>query len=504
MINNTNTLVSDGGGTNTSEETITFKEDLELETPIYLNELLYDTSNYYSAGLQDLVDGSVQIKSVESHSSENEIWDRPIIKEALNEKEIIDFEDYVKTIEEGDYESLSKYVDDCSTALYNNLIEFAEYSLEIEYLIAAIENELKSTLSTEDYTDFINSIKDNKSLNGIKSFSEDPSVMKYIGVGGKMIGLKFGLSMKSTGAYVWSVIKSNGVLSIIGLNHIQLLEDSIKRFVSGATSSSGNVAMFGSKILGSVTVAAAFFALGIGMDLATGNFSWENTAIKAAQAGVTAIGSYVGTTITEAIIEGGTLGSCAGLVGAVVGAAVSVLGNLSIDKIVHFTHYTVNDMPRNYDVVSVDNIKSILEENGYTGSSPTFSDNSNSSILDECTTLLSKGADPTFIKFVEQKAFGNSTRIMEPEDYQHYLSIHNNFLNYVKQGWFSIEDPAAVSEFKNIMKSQTWVEYRDTDDEYITNLFEFFSQDTPEVQDFFKRLTNGEILKNSQFDKEYR
>ena len=498
------TNMTDGGGSSSPVENTTIEptENVELSTPIYLNELLYDTSSYFSASIQDLVDCVLQVKSVNSDIETSSIWDEQVVKEAVTAANLGNISDYMSdyslngTLKNG----YINYVDTISTDLYSTFENFSEYALGIEYLVALVETELSSSLSPEEYQEFINGIKDNTALNSLRAFSEDSTVGKYVSLAMGRVGIAAGNAMKGPGLAVLSTIKENGILSIKDINHGKLLADGLHNFLTGGE---GQVPSFGNRLVSGLGTAAVFFAIGLAFDAANGNLSWENTAVRGAKALVAVGSGMAGTAVTSALAGAGA-GSWAGPVGVAVGAAIAVVGNLVINAIVHGIHYTSNDLPREYETVNLNTLKEQMESSSYLASAPRLGPNEEESMYDTCATLLAHGADTRLIDFIEQKVYGYSTEIMSNEDYYHYSVIFQRFRNGINQRIYDPTDmDEACEQFIEEWQWQCSHLYREGDEEYITNLFQLFSSDDSEIKEIFDKILNQDILDDSNFDEEY-
>lgn len=497
------TNMTDGGGSSTTTDNTVIEPtvDVELSTPIYLNELLYDASSYFSASVQDLVDCMLQVKSVNADIETSSIWDEQVVKEAVIAANLNDLGDYMKdySLNGIKYNGYVNYVDTISTDLYSTFENFSEYALGIEYLVALVETELSSSLTPEEYQEFINGIQNNTSLNSLRAFSEDSTVGKYVGVVLGRVGATAGGAMKGPGLAVLSIIKENGILSIKNINHAQILRDGLNNFMSGGS----QVPSFGSRLVSGLGTAAVFFAIGIAYDAITGNLTWENTAIRGARSVVAVASGLAGTAVTSAL-SGTAAGSWAGPIGMAVGAAVAVVGNLIINAIVHGIHYTSNDLPREYERLSLYALKSQMESASYLASAPRLGPNEEESMYDTCATLLAHGADTRLIDFIQQKVYGYSSEIMSNEDYYHYSVIFQRFRNGINYGMYDISDMnEACQDFIEQWEWQCPELYREGDEEYITNLFNLFSDEDPEIQEIFDKILGKEILDDSNFDEEY-
>ncbi len=548
---NLNVMLADGGGgskspdptptpepvTQDQEQVDLTVEGVELDFPIHLNNLLYDSNDFYSASLQDLIDAIMQVKGVDADVSTNGVWDYEIVKESANDTGVSDYLDYMRTIEEEEPHNMVDFVETYSAEVYGNLMATAEYAMQVEYIVALIEKELQGSLSKDEYAAFVAATKGNEEINSIKAFTDETSAGKYIGLVAGRVGSSFGKAMGPAGLLVWTTFKAGGFDAVINLDHGQLLASGLKTFLKGgANAVEGNVPVFGAKLLTGVGMAAAIFALGVGWDALTGQFSAEKTVIRAAQAGVTVVSGIAGTAVTSAL-SGTAAGSWAGPIGMAVGCVVAIVGNLVIDAVVHSYHYASNDMPRpnKYTDISVDDVREMLQEEGYLTSAPKLGENESESMYDGLATLYDANVDPTIIKYIEQRIYGKSSQIMDEDQFAMCNRYFNMMRNRICMKEYELNNPQKWDYYKDDMLnwylyekglSRGYWEQNLTIDrvysmidsgypeplnsqakeeaKFIFSLFDMYNMENinnnPELKEFVDKLLNYEILDSWSYE----
>ncbi len=386
-------------------------EGVEVHTPLRLNEVLYDISSNYNAAILDLTDGIVQVKSIIASFLNDELWQDEDIREAAALSSLGNTEDFSNNLESGDENvNYSEYIEGISANLYSTFELYTEYALTLEYIVALIETELKNACP-EDYDAIIASIKDTTDVNALGHLDEDLAAGKLLGVAGGRAGIMFGASMKSTGLAAWTAFKACGIDAVIQLPHGQMLKDAVTNFLNGKSVTGaigGKVPTFGSRLVSGLGTAAIFFAIGVGYDALTGNFSWDNVAVRGAKALVGVGASLAGTAVTSAL-AGTAAGSWAGPIGMAVGAAIAVIGSVVIDAINHRIHYTSNELPRDYTPITIDYIREQMKNNGYsTGVSTVGSE----SFYDAMSKFICSTDNEEFLSYFIKRSVGDN--IMTP------------------------------------------------------------------------------------------
>lgn len=405
-------------------------DGVELHTPLHLNELLYDISSYFNAAVLDLTDGIVQAKAVVSSFENEELWQDEDIKKAALLSSLGDIESFCKDSELGDENlNYTTYLEDVSTNLYNCFYDFSEYAYGLEYVIALIETTLKNA-DPDNYDEMIASIIGTSSVNELGHLAEDLSAGKIAGVGLGRAGAFIGPYMTPAGIAALDAFGEGGIGEVLKLPHGQMLKDAITNFLQGnpIPGGGGKVPTFGSKLLSGIGTAAIFFALGVGYDALTGNFSWENVAVRGAKAGVAVISSMAGSLVTSAL-SGTAAGSWAGPIGMAVGCVIAVVGNIIIDAINHNAHYTSNELPRDYTPITVDYVREQMKKNGYATGVLMAGDET---YYDAVSSLLCSTDNDEFISYLIQKG-GNNTVLTPPSEMStEQLNRYDDMVYYLR------------------------------------------------------------------------
>ena len=499
MMKNINLMVPDSGE-GTKFEPV---DGVELKTPLYLNNLLYEISGYFTSAVQDLADCSVQVKSVNADIENGEIWNKQVIKEAVTATGLGDFKKYMNdcsTYVENNTDFMT-FIDDINTDLFTTLEGFTEYAWGVEYLIALIETELQNSLTPEEYEEFINGIKDDRTLNSLKSFSDDYKVSKYIGMALKKARNAAFSGMAPAGLALLGQMYEIGLdKAFKNFNYKKFFDDTLKNFMQGHT---GKVPTPKSALISGTASALVFFVIGIGMDAIKGEFSLENVAIKGAQAGVSVVSGVAGSAVVSAL-QGSAAGSWAGPIGMAVGAVVSIVGNLIIDSVVHSIHYAANDLPRDYTEVELSDIQQQMRDQGYLTSAPKAGIYEQESVYDTCASLVYAGADPKIIEFLQQKVYGENLELMSAAEYEHYLTMFNRFrYTFYAYGYDLNNKEQTIAD---LIKDYHHLVYDvwDTDDAILTNLLELYYSDDPKTHEIMERILKGELFANfDEFDSIY-
>ena len=497
----------------TSSDDFSSFDNYELIFPIHLNDVIYDVSRYCSSSFQDFMDAMIQVKLIDSNIKDAEVFKKDIIRETLSEIDISDFEYFISKCKLDVTNSMDNYFDTLSEDFYSHFISFSEYGMQVEYIVALIENQLKESLKETEYSEFIDSIKNNTDLNGIKAFTDDHSINDYISLAGGRAGGKFGIAMEPSGIALWELIKKDGFSAFVSKEHGQLLIDGLKRFVNGssskivAQSTAEEVAkkgMFNSRIVKTVGPAVAMFVIGMGIDAVNGDLDWEKTIVHAAKSGVTLAAGVAGTAVTDAIVEGIGAGCFGGIAGIAVGAIISVVGNIFVDGLVYDIYHASNDLPVTHKTISTDTVRQLIEEQGVLTSVPKLYKTSDESLYDSMNVLISNGANNKVIEFVEQRILRDSVDLMDYNETYKYTNVYRVFkdrcIEYNLEGVDSYLEDIIVEDFILHQNNTEHAEVSEDELEFIRNLCHIFSTDNlhrpgnEKLLEIYNNLIDNEIL----------
>ena len=442
MVNVQNTLVPDGGGgCSSSPQTATetndwefddsaiTEKDFELRYPLKINELLYDVSDHYSASFQDFADAMVQIKSIGQDIQENDCWSSPVVKEAVS---AAIYKDLFNAFQECSANNdLLKYIDTSAEKVKDDYLNYVDYAMEVEAIVALIENEMAKDLEANEFEAIMEEIQNDDKMNSLNYFLSNTNVSYYAWGVLKRVGAKYGKSLGVPGLpVVWNSIKDKTFSSTM-LNmgtHLGVLKEGFHAFLRGdkmdlsilsegknpaQTSKFGKMmkGAMGSKLMGGAIAAALVFGINFVGDAFRGEITLENEMINLARAGVAGVSSIAGAAVTEAL-SGAAFG---GVVGAGVAIGISIVGNLIIDKVVHNIKYADNGVPRKYTEINVDTIKKDLTKEGYILGPPKVAGFDNESVYDVFNTLIPNSGNEKLVYYFVQRNGG--LKFMSEEEY---------------------------------------------------------------------------------------
>lgn len=399
-----------GGGSSSSDNTSTVRqaeenEQYELLTPIHLNEVLNDISNHYSAGYQDFADAIIQMKSVINSSQDGNTWDTDIVKEAVTASGNEYVPDLVgKCLINQDEKDMVTFLEEESTDLFSGYMAFGDYALNLEAVIAMIENVLKETLSDEEYDSLMAKIAENEDINSIDAFLDNDEMSAVTSRLLAGTAAKIGLSMKGAGLEVWSAVKAGNWSIFSTSEQIRLIKESFMDFVKGSSATASSPLVAKSTIVGSLVGAAFFFGVSLVRDIANDNVTLENEIVNAARAGVAFGAGMAGTAVTSYLAGAGF--AAAGPIGAGVAVAASIIGNFLIDGIYHIYKYSFNDIPRHYEDISVEDMKKQLIKEGYQVGAPTIEGSEDMSIYDIINNVIDKDVCADFTYYITETCGG--------------------------------------------------------------------------------------------------
>jgi hypothetical protein len=477
-------------------------DGLELDVPLHFNKLLYDASDSLLACSQDYVDGGLQFKGISESAKTDDLWNEAVIKEAIGTLGISDMHSLVDESDiGGDMPSVSTFIDEFAMDLNDHIANFSSYAYYIEYVVAMVEQTLREGLTEKEYNSVIAELRDNSSINSLAALASNPAVKTFgdriLSASASRTGIAFGKAMKPAGLYILSNLL-HGNTSVLSANsQLQLFKDGLSRFL-GTSADSATKVSFGARLKGSAVGAGVFFLILEGIDLATGEFSWENTAINASRAAVGCLAGTAGSAVTSAL-AGGAAGSWAGPIGIGVGIVISLVGNLLIDTIVHRIRYTDNDIPRNYEETTYESVREKLLNDGLVSGTPRIY--SNESAYDTVSNLYSRGADQSVIDYCVSCASGEPTGSLDAATYTRYNTVVQAFRQCAMDG--AVEPdisgfdpyPSTREDYLFEMEQYIW-DCNDEDRAFMNSLFDLFENrdSDPWVQELYDNFVNGTIL----------
>lgn len=379
----------------------------EMLTPIHLGNVIEDVSRHYSAGFQDYADAILQLNTCINDVESVSAFDSDIVKEAITAAGKESVSDIVckSSLGGSSNSDLSSYLETEAETIYTNYMSFGDYAYDLEATIALIENILRSQTTAEEYDEIMAVLANDTSLKNLDELWESEALA---GVKSRLISQPFTRSlggvMGPVGSTAWDTLKlcwkEKSIEKLMQLNVNGLIKESALRFFCNKSTQAESPLVAKSGLTGCFVTSALYFGLLFTKDLLSHQVTVENEIVNAARAGVGLVSGIAGHAVTAA------LKGCAvaGPAGAGVAILVSVVGNLVIDNVRHLYHYTLyNDMPREYEEITIDDVKSRMSANGYRIGTPKIGDQS---VYDVVCELNDRSLDTKFVNYMIQELSG--------------------------------------------------------------------------------------------------
>ncbi len=425
----------------------------ELLVPIGLNEKVETISSYYGAGYEDFVDAMVQIKEVKSSFDES-VWSGEIVKDAINTAGKGSIQDIIGKYSETEtsQREFDLFLDELSEDIFNRYMTFGDYALNLEATIAIVENLLKENMTEEDFNALMEKIKDDDSIQSLEDFYENAALEEFLG------HLEIGASTRTAGL----ALKSNKTLMNAAASvkeRVAAIAAAIKEHVFHKSATATSAIVGKSKITSSLAFAALYFGYSLYQDIKNDRVTVEREVINAARAGVIAIAGYAGTAVTAAL-NGTTVGSFAGPIGAAVGLIVSLIGHHIIDYIEYnFIQHTFNGVPRPdyYEEITVADVRRSLNSQGYQIGAQRMGD---ATVYDVINALSAQTDNEDFLNYMLQNTFG--LELLSPEKLEKYDRVAQVLVNASTVSWDDLqeflpnldaEEKAFVESYRTIINS---------------------------------------------------
>ncbi len=417
---------------NVEADVVEFDENLELDVPIYLNELLYDVSDTLTASYMDFSDAVAHLKGLILSAKASEKTNTPFMNEVAGNDDwgygrcCDSFYDILNTTEiDGGISNIVDYLDEFSGTYYGHIYEYSAYATYLEYYVALVEQTLKDSLSEDEdaYNTLIGEIKGDSSITSLDSLVSSPLIARRFGA---VMGAKVGGAFRVPGQTAFMDFLS-GSISFKELfskkKTFEIFEEAADNFVNGNSTFSNK--KVGARIKGCVKAGFGTFLFLEGIDLINGELSWKNTAINAGRGVVTAVAGYAGNAITASLTTS-SVGAMAGPIGLAVTLAVSLVGNLLVDWIAELVDPTVDrtiesGIPSSYEETTYESVRDKILSSGYISGTPKIYPNE--SAYDTISNLCSRGADHRVINYFSTLASGDYTEGTSVETYKTYDGI---------------------------------------------------------------------------------
>ena len=476
-------------------------ENLELDVPLYFNELLYEASDFLLAGSQDYLDGAIQLRSIAEDVKGNNVWSAPVVTEAINSV-VTDINTFVTkgTATDNVPVDFVDFLGDFSQTFNTHVNNFSEYAIYLEYVVAQIESALFDSLSGPDYYDLMDQLKGNTSIDSLAAFASNPAVQDIgssaLGYATKRSLSVFGRAMAPSGLSLLQMLLTTGDLAEGA--QLAALKEGLHRFLYGNIGNNtpdlkekGAEApkTFGAKIKGVVLGAGAAFALYEALSyLRDGKLDVETTVVNAARALVNTAAGYAGTAVTSSLsttLAQAGMGAAAGPIGLCVTVTISVVGNLLIDGIRHSYDYASNDVPRHYEETTYSSVKSDLIKNGYLRTAPSFF--RGESVYDTFAKLNSADVDQSVSDYFISTALGEPYGSLDTETLGRYENIIREYRAIHSLNAYNDLPYYSSREFYASQMQESILDFNESDREFLYSLFDFFDKkDTyPWIQDIY-------------------
>ena len=397
----------------------------EMLTPIHLGNVIEDVSRHYSAGFQDYADAILQLNTCINDVESVSAFDSDIVKEAITAAGKESVSDIVckSSLGGSSNSDLSSYLETEAETIYTNYMSFGDYAYDLEATIALIENILRSQTTAEEYDEIMAVLANDTSFKNLDELWESNALS---GVKSRLLSQPFTRSlggvMGPVGSTAWDTLKlcwkEKSIERLTQLNVNGLIKESALRFFCNKSTQAESPLVAKSGLTGCFVTSALYFGLLFTKDLLNNQVTVENEIVNAARAGVGIVSGIAGHAVTAAL-KSSVVGSAAGPLGAGVAILVSIVGNYAIDTVKHLYHYTLyNDMPREYEEITIDDVKSRMSENGYRIGTPKIGDQS---VYDVVCELNDRSLDTKFVNYMIQELSGVGS--YSDDNMSHYSNL---------------------------------------------------------------------------------
>lgn len=488
LISNTAVQMNDGGGRRS--ETL---DDFELATPVNLTEVLDEVTDYFSSGYHDFADALIQLKSVAASVDESEVFKNSIVKEAVSLYTKSDISEITQKFIISDFTEtdINKIIADKATEFYERFNDFGDYTINIQVVIALIEETLRDELSEEEYNAFIQEIGEENSL---ERFMDSTYVEKHKYDILKRFRNKIPTVFSQAGLDVLYAIKAGDMSVFTKEKTIELLKKSAQNYLNGRpyTPPNNGVGKARSpltqklgKIGGKLAIPAIYLAILTATDIKNDEFTFKHEVINVGRAGVLYLSGAAGTAVST-YLSSTVVGSFAGPIGTVVAVGVGVVGNIALDVIKDVCDYTFNDIPRDYKELSISKIKSQLEDNGYQLEAPKIEGFPDKSAYDIVLTKTSHINNDAFKNYVFQSCTG--VEVMNSYETSNY----NLIMRYIMTSGV-YDDTTSLKRMVEMSKGSLTADEEAFIDAYCDMFLDgpgYFKKD-PEIMAIYNIVTNN-------------
>ena len=392
----------------------TESSDLELDVPFNFTDILDETARKYEVAFKDYVDGVGQLQEVHNTVNADDVWNKPIVIEAVNDagKGTIPEITNKFSVEDGETVTLATVVKDESEGLYGRYLKYGNWAISLQATVAEIERVLKESVSDEEYKAIMDKVKNDYTIDSIESFVESDPTLKRI-VNGTLIKNGTWPFKETTSAIGHSIL----TLDFGELKNV-LSWDSFKKQFLGFYGKGKGLAESPLVAKSSVTQGLGSAALQLawltGLDLSNGTFSLEKEIENIDRSLVSFGSTTVGVSVASYLATSTSIGAAAGPAGVAVAVGLSVVGNALIDEIHRLKMYNDIPEPENYQELTVEVVRAALEQRGSILEVPKIYQNE--SVYDTFSHLEHSGISSDLLDYMTQ-AVDQSSNIMETDTF---------------------------------------------------------------------------------------